>query len=144
MRHGKNPHSAFNFMIEIGGANAAGFTEVEAVTTDSNVIEYREGEDADGALRKLRDLRKFNQITLKRGHTVSPDLWNWWQAVRRSKAHRESGIIILLSKAREPVLRWEMKNAWIKKWEGPALRRITNEVAIESLEIVCEGVALTS
>jgi phage tail-like protein len=102
----------------IDGADVASFSEVSAVTTDDEVVEYREGEDAAGALRKLRGLHKFNQITLKRGYSISVDLWNWWQAVRQGKAHRKSGIIVLLNEAREPVLRWEIKDAWIKKWEG--------------------------
>jgi phage tail-like protein len=79
-----------------------------------------------------------------RGYSISADLWNWWQALRQSKAHRKSGIIVLLNEAREPVLIWEIRDAWIKKWEGPTLRPKTNEVAIESLEIVCEGIALTN
>jgi phage tail-like protein len=144
MRHGTNPHSAFIFIFGIDGAEVASFSEVSAVTTDDNVVEYREGEDADGALHKLRGLHKFNQITLKRGYSISEDLWNWWQAVRQGKAHRKSGIIVLLNEGREPVLRWAIKDAWINKWEGPTLRPKTNEVAIESLEIVCEGIALTN
>jgi phage tail-like protein len=141
MAHGKSPYSAFNFIIEIDSAPAAGFSEVEALTADGTIVEYREGEDWHSAFRKLQGLRKFGQITLKRGYTASPDLWNWWQSTRQGKAHRKSGIIVFLNEAREPALRWLIKEPWIKKWEGPATT--TNEVAIESLEIVCEGVALT-
>jgi phage tail-like protein len=144
MAHGKSPYSAFNFIIEIGSATMAGFSEVEALTTDGNVIEYREGEDGDRAFRKLQGLRKFGQITLKRGYTASPDLWNWWQSTRQGDAHRKSGIIVLLNKAREPILKWAIKEAWIEKWEGPAMNATNNKVAIESLDIVCEGVALRS
>jgi len=143
MAHGKSPYSAFNFIIEIGNAPAAAFSEVDALTADGNVIEYREGEDGDRAYRKLQGLRKFGQITLKRGYTASPDLWSWWQSTRQGDAHRKSGVIVLLNNAREPILKWAIKEAWIKKWEGPAMNATTNEVAIESLEVVCEGVALT-
>ena len=41
MAHGK---SAFNFIVEIDGAGVAGFSEVDALTSDGNVIEYREGD----------------------------------------------------------------------------------------------------
>lgn len=143
MAHGKNPYSAFNFIIEIDNAPVAAFSEVDALTADGNVIEYREGEDGDRAFRKLQGLRKFGQITLKRGYTASPDLWSWWQSIRRGDAHRKSGIILFLNKAREPILKWAIKEAWINKWEGPAMNATTNEVAIEALEVLCEGVALT-
>jgi phage tail-like protein len=122
--------STFNIVLEIGGANVAGFTEVSGLTSDGNVIEYREGE-GDGALRKLQALRKFGQITLKRGYTDSHDLWKWGQSAKTGEAHRKSGLIVLLNEARVPVLRWSIKDAWIKKWEGPAMNAETNEVAIE-------------
>jgi phage tail-like protein len=144
MPHSNNSYSAFNFIIEIDGARASGFAEVEAITTDGNVVEYREGEDRDRAFRMLQGLRKFGQITLKRGYTASPDLWNWWQLKRQGRTHRKSGVILLLNEAREPELRWAINEAWIKKWEGPPMNATTNEVAIGSLEIVCEGVALPS
>jgi phage tail-like protein len=135
--------SAFNFIVEIDGAGVAGFSEVDALTSDGDVIEYREG-DGDGALRKLRSLRKFNNITLKRGYTDSQDFWNWWQSIREGKVQRKSGVIILLNEAHAPVLKWAIKNAWIQKWEGPAMNAKANEVGIELLEIACEGVALAN
>jgi phage tail-like protein len=95
-------------------------------------------------LRKLRHLRKFNNITLKRGYTDSQDFWNWWQSIREGKAHRKSGVIILFNEARAPVLKWAIKNAWIQKWEGPAMNAKADEVGIELLELVCEGVALAN
>jgi phage tail-like protein len=138
MAHGK---SAFHFIIEIAGANVASFSEVDGITTDGDVIEYREGE-GDSGLRKLQCLRKFGQITLKRGYTDNQDLWNWCRSAKQDNAHHKSGLIVLLNEAREPVLEWAIKDAWIKKWEGPAMNAKTGEVAIEALEIVCEGVAL--
>jgi phage tail-like protein len=62
--------------------------------------------------------------------------------MKAGKAHRKSGLVVLVNEARMPVLKWAIKNAWIKKWEGPAMNAKTNEVAIESLEIMCEGVEL--
>jgi hypothetical protein len=38
--------------------------------------------------------------------------------------------------------KWEFKNAWISKWEGPELDATKNEVSIESIEIQHEGLQL--
>ena len=39
-----DPYGQFNFLIEIDGVTRAGFSEVSGLTTDTNVIEYREGD----------------------------------------------------------------------------------------------------
>jgi hypothetical protein len=51
MRDGKrnDPYGQFNFLIEIDGVGKGGFSEASGLTTDSNIIEYREGNgNADG------------------------------------------------------------------------------------------------
>ena len=48
----------------------------------------------------------------------------------------------MLDEAREEVLRFNFREGWVCKWEGPQLNASTNEVAIESLEICHEGLEL--
>ena len=55
---------------------------------------------------------------------------------------RKSGTIILLNESREPVLRWEFSQAWVSKYDGPALNATANEAAIEAIEIAVEDVRL--
>ena len=57
---------------------------------------------------------------------------------------RRAVAITLLSEGGEPVLRWMLRDAWIAKWEGPHLRARSSEVAIESIELVHEGIRLES
>ena len=57
-------------------------------------------------------------------------------------ADRRNGSIILLNEEREDVLRWHAENAWINKIEGPTLQGGGNEVAMESVELVHEGLTL--
>jgi phage tail-like protein len=40
------------------------------------------------------------------------------------------------------VLRWHAENAWINKIEGPAFKAASNEVAMESVELVHEGLTI--
>jgi phage tail-like protein len=39
----------------------------------------------------------------------------------------------------KPVKRWNFKEGWLTKWAGPSFNATDNEVAIETLEIVHEG-----
>ncbi len=136
-----DPYAQFNFLLEIEGTAAAGFTEVSGITAESDIIEYREGSDL-ARVRKLPALFKFGNITLKRGYTQNRDLWNWRKTTLDGATERKQGAIVLLNEAREPKLRWEFFEAWISKYEGPALNATANEAAIESIEIAVEDVQL--
>ncbi len=136
-----DPYAQYNFLVEIDGVTAAGFTEVGGISMETEIIEYREGSEAARA-RKLPGLAKYGNITLKRGYTQNRELWEWRKTTLRGMTERKAGAIILLDEAREPQLRWEFREGWISKYEGPALNSTANEAAIESIEIVVEEVEL--
>lgn len=136
-----DPYGQFNFLIEIDGVTRAGFSEVSGLTTDTNVIEYREGQEVT-TVRKLPGLMKYTNIVLKRGYTQDQSLWNWRKQVLDGTTVRATGCITLLNEARQPALRWNFTAGWPVKWEGPAMNGKTSEVAIETLEIAHEGLEL--
>jgi phage tail-like protein len=136
-----DPFAAFNFLVEIDNVTVAGFSECSGINTETDVIEYRTG-DLDITVKKLPGLKKYGNITLKRGFTDSAELWEWRKKVLQGKTERQSGSIVLLNEAREAALRWNFREAWPRKWDGPTFNGKTNEVAIETLEIVHEGIEL--
>ncbi len=133
-----DPYGQFNFLIEIDGLAVAGFTEVGGLAAESDVVEYRVGNDSD--TRKLPGLRKYSNITLKRGYTQSTDLWDWRKTTEDGQTERMDGTIVLLDENRQAALRWNFRNGWVSKYEGPALNSTTSEAAIESIEIAHEGI----
>jgi phage tail-like protein len=139
-----DPYGQFNFLVEIDGKTVAGFSEVSGLTTDTNIIEYREGSEKVGTVRKLPGLMKYNNIVLKRGWTADTTLWTWRKQVIDGKTQRLSGTITLLDESRTPALQWNWVFGWPSKWEGPALNAKTSEVAIETLEIAHEGLSLVT
>jgi phage tail-like protein len=136
-----DPYSAFNFLVEIDGVTVAGFSECGGLTTESDVIEYRDGDD-ENTVTKIPGLKKFTNISLKRGFTDSRELWEWRKKVMDGATERQSGSIVLLNEAREEALRYTFREGWPSKWTGPAMNASTSEVAIETLEIACESIAL--
>jgi len=38
---------------------------------------------------------------------------------------------------------WTLQNAWVAKLSGPSLSAKANEIAIESIEVVCERIELS-
>jgi phage tail-like protein len=133
-----DPYKNFNFRVEIDNITVAGFSECTGLSSEVNVIEYREGGDL--LTRKLPGLRKYTNIILKRGVTKSAELQNWHRNILNGVADRRNGSIILLDDERTEVVRWKFWQGFPAKWEGPELRANGNEVAIESIEICHEGI----
>ena len=133
-----DPYSAFNFIVEIDGVIVGGFAECGGLGTETDIVEYRNG-DEDITVRKLPGKAKYPQISLKRGFTDSRELWEWRKLVITGRTQRKSGTIQLLNEARQPALKWNFREGWPSKWEGPALNAKNNDVAIETLEIAHEG-----
>ena len=136
-----DPFAQYNFILEIDGLTVAGFAEVGGLTMEQDIIEYREGSDT-ATVRKLPGLRKYGNITLKRGYTQNRELWEWRKTTIDGVTERKAGAVILRDEAGEPQLRWEFREGWISKYEGPALKATANEAAMESIEIAVEDVAL--
>jgi len=136
-----DPYSAFNFLVEVEGVTVAGFSECSGLVAETEVIDYRTGKE-DITRRRLPGLKKFNNIVLKRGFTNSRELWNWRKAVMDGKTQRQAGSVVLLDEARKPALRWNFREGWPSKLEGPTLNAKNNEVAIETMEIIHEGLEM--
>ena len=135
-----DPFKGFNFIVSIEGmSGSAAFSEVSGLSTDGDVVEYREGTDKSLWTRKLTGLRKHAHITLKRGQSANLDLWAWRKNVLDGTPDRRSGTITLLNEQQQSVLFWKFSNGWPVKYDGPSLNAKGNDVAIETLEIVHEG-----
>jgi phage tail-like protein len=137
-----DPYPAFNFLVEIDGIGKGVFSEVSGLDSSIDVIEYRTGGSKENTVRKLPGLRKYTNITLKRGYTPDLSLWNWHQSVAQGNLRRANVTVTLLDEQRNPVLVWKLRNAWPCKYEGPLLNAKTSGIAIETLELCHEGMEL--
>ena len=48
-----NPYANYNFVVELGGEEVGGFSEVDLPAATIETIEYREGGDKVSSVRKL-------------------------------------------------------------------------------------------
>lgn len=137
-----DPFRGFNFRVEIDGITVGSFSEVSGLSSDGDAVEYRNGDDVRLSVRKLMGLRKYANVTLKRGYTTNQELWKWRANIVSGQADRRHGAIILMDEERKDMLAWEFEDAWIHKIDGPALNAKGNEVAIETVELVVETLKL--
>jgi phage tail-like protein len=136
----KDPYRAFNFKLEIDGITRAGFRECSGLDAKTAPVDYREGIDKGNIARKLTGLNTHSNITLKWGATDDHSLWDWRKTVIDGKTQRKNGSIILVDETGDgEKARWNFKEGWAATWTGPSLNATSNDVAIETLEIVHEG-----
>lgn len=138
-----DPFGSFNFVIELNGVAAGGFSECTGLDSETDVVEYREGNE-DITVRKLPGLKKFSNVTLKRGFSTSTDLWDWRKKVMDGTIERKTVSIVLYDErgvtGNGERVRWNLQNAWPSKWVGAELKASANEIAVETLEFCHEGI----
>jgi phage tail-like protein len=136
-----DPLRNFRFRVEIDGIQVAGFSEVIIDPTTTEAIDYREGTDPPH-VRKLSGLTKFGNVTLKRGLTDSLDLYNWYKQVATGQlsSRRRKVVIVIADETGADRARFVVSEAWPAKYEPSELNATRNEVFIETLELVNEGI----
>ena len=129
------PLPVFHFQVEWGGTKL-GFSEVSGLTTGTEVIEYRDGTDPNYSKLKMPGLKKFSDITLKRGILPGDnDFADWLLETKMNVPERRDLTISLLNENHEPVMSWKIKAAWPSNVEGPSLNSTGNEAAVESITL---------
>lgn len=136
-----DPVRNFRFRLEIDGLQAAAFSEAMIAETTTEAIDYREGTDPMH-VRKLSGLTKFGNITLKRGITDSMELYNWHKQIMAGQVqtNRKQVAIIVVDEAGADKARFVVSDAWPTKYDPSDLNAKGNEVYIELLELVNEGI----
>ena len=136
-----DPYRNFRFRVEIDGIVAAGFSEVQIGETVTEVIEYREGNEP-AHVRKLPGLNKFGNVTLTRGMTASMELVNWRKQVLSGETvnARRNVAVIVMDESGTDQARFVIHNAWPAKYAAGVLNGKGNEVLIETLQLVNEGI----
>ena len=138
----RDPLRNFRFRLEINGIQQAGFSEVSGFDVTVEAIDYREGTDPTH-VRKLSGLTKFGNVTLKWGVTDSMELYEWHRRIVDGQIDRKNIAIVVVDEAGADKARWEIVEAWPTKYDPMDLNAKGTESAIETLEIVGEGISRT-
>lgn len=141
-----DPLVSYHFHVEIDGITQAQFRECAGLTSESQVVEYKESVKGVTTIRKQPGALKWSDITLKRGVTDVMELWQWRKTVEQGKVDeaRKNGSIVLYNQAEKEIARWNFKEGWPSKLNGPTVKADANEVAIEELTITHEGLERVS
>jgi phage tail-like protein len=140
------PLPKFHFEVEWGGTRL-GFTEVSGLDFETEVIEYREGNSRTYNKSKQPGLTKFSNVVLKRGVFLGDfeffELWRKTIFFQEGAAKfRRDVAIRLLDEEHKPIITWILSKAWPCKVEYAPLKADANEVLIETMELVHEGLTI--
>ena len=138
------PIPKFHFSVEWAPGTRIGFTEVTGLTMESDVIEYREGSSPEFHKIKQPGLKKLSPLTLKRGVFQGDIEFNdWMDTISMNTVERRDVTIKLLNENHEPIITWQVLNAWPTKVQSSDLKADGNEVAIETMELAHEGIKIS-
>lgn len=133
----------FHVSLEVNGIIEALFTECSGITLEREVEKYPEG-GLNEYYQVLSGRTKQSTITLKRGLSLSTNLWDWFQAgTINGKVTRVNVTIIIYDAWRsKEALRWNLLDAFPVKWSGPTFKSDSTQSAIESIELAFHGIEL--
>lgn len=132
------PLPAYNYRVTAGGAGMS-FTQVSGIavtyghTTYRHGFSFLEGED----ITQYR-YEKFEAITMQRGTVIGVEHLHEWL----EQGDLRNIDVSLCDEVGEPVVTWHIARAVPVKLDAPTFDTGTNDVSVESLEVMVAGVSI--
>ena len=143
-----DPALAFKFWIELSGIVTAEFKECSGLRLERQVKTYQEG-GVNDYVHILPGPVKYANIVFKYGaihenpQSQTFDIWEWViKGIHTGQVERKTFSILLRNGAGDIVRRWNVKDAFPVKWEGPQLKTDQSQIAVETLEVAHHGLTL--
>lgn len=138
------PYAQFNFLIDLGAGATdgpqAGFQECSEIGMSVDVVEYRNGNERENAVRKLTGLARYPDVILKRGIIGSLDLYQWLNDIRdgNQMAYRTVTVRLMNEDHTTAVQEWKLLRARIIKHVSGPFNACASDVAMEQLTLAYE------
>ncbi len=139
------PLPAYNYQVEING-EAFAFSEVTGLNIAYETTTFKEspiGRMGGPMIYNMPSQATATTITLKKGivpNTHQDLLVNWINTVRANTVEKRDILIKLCDEAGDPVISWHVINAFPTRLDAPTFDASTNDVAIETMELMADRV----
>ena len=133
------PPRSFHFLVsflDVGDSvKDVGFQSVSGLNVSMDLETYREGGE-NRFVHQLPVKSNYSDLTLKRGIVLDSGLIKWCTDTFESMIIRPTDMVVsVLNDDHEPLLSWNIKHAWPKKWTVSDLNAESSELVIESMEL---------
>jgi phage tail-like protein len=140
------PLPVYNYRVTVlkdGEPLVVSFAEVSGLSVEYEAVTYKHGLSFVMGVRIIPGMRQPLRLTMKRGVVQKNDyLHSWINKVYTdpffASAKRDL-LIDLCDEVGNPVVRWTVQGTLPIKLEAPTFDANSNEVAIETLELVAHG-----
>ncbi len=139
------PLPIYNYRVEIEGATVA-FAEVSGLSVGYEAVTYKHGFSFVMGNKIIPGMRQPINLSLKRGIIKGRDflpkwLTNTYGDPFYTQAKRDIRID-LCDQDGQAVMRWKVQNALPTKLDAPTFDANSNEIAIESLDLIAHGLQI--
>jgi phage tail-like protein len=135
---GYYPPAGFHFKVEfsgIGNDNDTRFQSVSGLTIEYDTESFKEGGE-NRFEYKLPVRTKYADISLKRGLLTSSAVIDWCLKAFENREFQPATVIIsLLNDTHTAIKRWEVVDAWPKKWSVSDFNAQENSIVVETLDL---------
>ena len=129
------------FKVVLDGHTDLGtWTKCEGLSFEYDVQEIKEGGN-NAYTHRLPGRMKLQNLKLTRPIDGKTPLVAKWLASIASGSSRSTAVVTILDTNGTTVYEWHLGGVYPVKWTGPSLDVGTNQVAMESLELVHNGFA---
>ncbi len=142
------PLPVYNFRVEIAGV-AVAFSEVSGLSISLESTTYKESPTASGkvgpTIMYMPSQRSAVNVTLKKGlvrtHSLAT-LYAWISSTRINQVDKKDIYVRLMNEEGAAVISWKVANAFPTKLDVPSFDANSNEVAVESMELMADFVTV--
>lgn len=133
------PLPAYNYRVIIEGSEAMSFSEVSGLEIEYEHLLYKHGFSWKMGNHLIRAQRKPVSVTLKRGIVRQRNyLYNWLKSEEKKDIRIE-----LCDESGTAVVSWDVFRALPFKLDAPSFSANTNDVAVESLDLIAHDINIT-
>jgi phage tail-like protein len=132
----------YRLKVEFGFSFRAWFTECTGLSAQREVLAVEEGGIND-RVHQLPKRIKYTPVVLRRG-LGDNRLWYWFEKGMYDGSVLRVHISIFIFNSDYSMMKtWLLFSAFPTHWTGPDLKTNSNQIAVESLELVHEGMTTT-
>ncbi len=138
------PLPVYNYRVTIG-KDTLGFSEVSGLGVEYESVTYKHGFSFAMGSKIIPGMRQPARLTLKRGIAKGSDfLAKWFKNTYADplKNAKQDILIDLCDESGAAVVRWTVTGALPVKLDAPTFDANSNDVAIETLELVAHEIKL--
>ena len=132
------PFGSSRFKIEITGVYSGEVLNVSELSSESQVLEYKEG--GDSVVHKMPGGTSYANIVMQRSVDKDQSWWKWRRKIVDGKTDRRAGTIRVLDCAGNEVRRWDFFAAWPAAYRIRLLKSHHHRLIIEEMELALEKI----